>query len=161
MVQRTGLPCIENEDVARLVVAGLAVALLAGCGDETDPARTPAGAAQVRFLDALYNGNLGDAYATLHPAYQRLVSRKRFVACTRQTALGGLGSIDVLDVYDDPVQLPGSGRVPAEAVRIRLTSKSGGSTTFVNHEVKVGSGWRWVLNGAATDAYRAGRCPGG
>jgi len=59
------------------------------------------------------------------------------------------------------VQVPGAGRVPAKAVRIRLTSSSGESTTFVNHEVEVGDRWRWVLNGAAASAYRAGRCPGG
>jgi hypothetical protein len=144
-----------------LVAAVAAVALVAGCGDQVDPGRTPAALAQVRFLEQLYNGDLDGAYATLHPAYQRFVSRKRFVACTRQTALGGLDSIDVLDVYDDPIQVPGSGRVQAKAVRIRLTSTSGGSATFINHEVKVGSEWRWVLNDAGTNAYRAGRCPGG
>jgi hypothetical protein len=146
----------------RLFVAAVAaVVLVAGCGGEDDPGHTPAGRAQVRFLNELYNGNLDGVYATLHPAYQRIVPRSRFVACTRAAALGELDSIDVLDVYDDPVQLPGAGRVPAKAVRIRLTSSSGESTTFVNHEVKVGTGWRWVLNGPALSAYRAGRCPSG
>jgi hypothetical protein len=146
----------------RLVLAALpAVVLVAGCGGEPDPGRTPAGLAQVRFLSDIYNGNLEAAYATLHPAYQRFVPRARFVACTRAAALGGLDSIDVLDVYNDPVQVPGSGRVPAKGVRVRLTSSAGESTTFVNHEVKVGERWRWVLNDAATSAYRAGRCPRG
>jgi hypothetical protein len=144
----------------RLFVAALAAAVLvAGCGREEDPGRTPAGLAQVRFLYNLYHGRLGPAYATLHPAYQRIVPRSRFVACTRAAALGGLDSIDILDVYDDPVAIPGSGSVPAKAVRVRLTSSDGGATTFVNHEVEVGSNWRWVLNGPATRAYRAGRCP--
>ena len=143
------------------VAAAAAVVLVAGCGREDDPGRTPAGLAQVRFLYNLYNGRLGPAYATLHPAYQRIVPRSHFVACTRAAALGGLDSIDILDVYDDPVDIPGSGSVPAKAVRVRLTSSNGGATTFVNHEVKVGSNWRWVLNGAAARAYRAGRCPAG
>jgi hypothetical protein len=115
----------------------------------------------VRFLDDLYNGHLDSAYETLHPAYQRFVPRARFVACTRRAALGGLDSIEILDVYNSPVEIPGSGRVGATAVRVRLTSSGGDSTTFVNHEVKVGPRWRWVLNDAATRAYRAGRCPGG
>ena len=136
-----------------------ATLLLAGCGGDVDPGRTPAGLAQVRFLDALYNGNLDPVYAALHPAYQRLVPRKRFVACTRAAALGGLDSIEILDVYSDPVDIPGSGHVPAKAVRVRLTSSDGNATTFVNHEVEVGSRWRWVLNAAAASAYRAGRCP--
>ena len=135
--------------------------LLAGCGGDIDPGRTPAGLAQVRFLDNLYNGRLDPVYAALHPAYRRLVPRKRFVACTHAAALGGLDSIEILDVYNDPVDIPGSGRVPAKAVRVRLTSSDGEATTFVNHEVKVGPRWRWVLNDAATRAYRAGRCPGG
>jgi hypothetical protein len=133
-----------------------ATLLLAGCGGDDDPGR-----AQTRFLDDLYNGRLDSAYDTLHPAYQRFVPRARFVACTRKAALGELDSIKILDVSDSPVEIPGSGRVPAKAVRVRLTSSDGGSTTLVNHEVKVGSHWRWVLNAAAARAYRAGRCPGG
>jgi hypothetical protein len=139
----------------RLLALG-ATLLLAGCGGDDDPGR-----AQVRFLDDLYNGRLDGVYETLHPAYQRFVPRARFVTCTRKAALSGLDSVKVLDVYDSPVEIPGSGRVPAEAVRVRLTSSDGSSATFVNHEVKVGSHWRWVLNAAAARAYRAGRCPGG
>ena len=138
-----------------------ATLLLAGCGGDVDPGRTPAGLAQVRFLDDLYNGRLDSAYQTLHPAYQRFVPRARFVTCTRKAALGGLDSIEILDVYNSPVEIPGSGRVGAKAVRVRLTSSDGEATTFVNHEVKVGPRWRWVLNSAAARAYRAGRCPGG
>jgi hypothetical protein len=138
-----------------------ATLLLAGCGGNEDPGQTPAGQAQVRFLYNLYHGRLDAAYSSLHPAYQRLVPRKRFVVCTRKTALGDLDSIEILKVDDDPVEIPGAGRVPAKAVHVRLTSSNGGATSFVNHEVEVGSAWRWVLNAAAAKAYRAGRCPGG
>ena len=139
-----------------------ATLLLAGCGGDVDPGRTPAGLAQVHFLDDLYNGRLDSVYAALHPAYQRLVPQAASSPARAQAALGGLDSIEVLDVYDDPVEIPGSGRVGAKAVRVRLTSSDGEATTFVNHEVKVGPGWRWVLNDPAGDrAYRAGRCPGG
>jgi Prokaryotic membrane lipoprotein lipid attachment site len=147
--------------VRRSLLALGATLLLAGCGGDVDPGRTPAGLAQVHFLDNLYKGRLDPVYASLHPVYQRLVPRKRFVACTRAAALGGLDSIEILDVYNDPVDLPGTGRVPAKAVRVRLTSSDGEATTFVNHEVKVGPSWRWVLNAAAARAYRAGRCPSG
>jgi hypothetical protein len=148
--------------MSRVPVAALAaVVLVAGCGGSGDPGRSAPGKAQVRFLVQLYHGNLDGAYATLHPAYQRIVTRKRFVACTRKIALGTLDSIDVLEVYDDPVEIPGAGRAPAKAVRVRLTSSDGSATTFVNHEVEVGSQWRWVLNAAGANAYKAGRCPGG
>ena len=145
----------------RLILGGLALAVLvAGCGGDVDPARTPAGMAQVRFLEDLYNGRLQNAYETLHPAYQRVVPRSKFLACTRRAGLGGLDSIEILDVYDDPVTLPDGGKVGAKGVRVRLTSTSGEATTFVSHEVKVGPRWRWVLNDQALGAYRSGKCPG-
>jgi hypothetical protein len=117
--------------------------------------------AQVLFLENLYNGRVQRAYDTLHPAFQRLVPRSKFVQCTRQAALGGLDSIEILDVYDDPVTIPGAGQVPAKAVRIRLTSTTGDVASQTNHQVKVGNGWRWVMNDESLQAYRAGRCPPG
>jgi hypothetical protein len=150
----------KDEAMLRAVLAGLAVAaLVAGCGGDVDPARTPAGMAQVRFLENLYSGKLAQAYETLHPAYQRIVPRSSFVQCTRQAGLGGLDSIEILDVYDDPATLPDGGQVSAKAIRVRLTSTTGKPETFVSHEVKVGPGWRWILNGKALGAYRAGKCP--
>jgi hypothetical protein len=150
----------NDEAMRRLVLGGLAAAVLvAGCGGDVDPARTPAGMAQVVFLEDLYNGRVQRAYETLHPAYRRIVPRNQFVNCTREASLGGLDSIEILDVYDDPVRIPGAGTVPAKAVRVRLTSTAGDATTFVSHEVKVGPRWRWVLNDTALRAYRDGKCP--
>jgi hypothetical protein len=137
-----------------------ATLLLAGCGGSHSSQDSP-GSAQTRLLENIFTGQLDAAYAALHPAYQRLVSRDRFVACARANSLGNLDSIKVLDVYDDPVDIPGSGQVPAKAVRVQLTSSNRKLRPFVNHEVKVGSDWRWVLNRKAVKAYRAGRCPGG
>jgi hypothetical protein len=142
-----------------LLFALAATLLLAGCGgsrSQDSPER-----AQTRVLEDIFTGQLDAAYAALHPAYQRLVSRQLFVGCARSTSLGNLDSIDVLDVYDDSVDIPGSGRVPAKAVRVQLTSSNRKLRPFVNHEVKVGSGWRWVMNRKAVTAYRAGRCPRG
>ena len=114
-----------------------ATLLLAGCGGDVDPGHTPAGLAQVRFVDNLYNGRLGPVYDVAPSRLPAPRAAQAFVACTRAAALGGLDSIEVLDVYNDPVDIPGSGRVPAKAVRVRLTSSDGEATTFVNHEVKV------------------------
>jgi hypothetical protein len=147
--------------VRTLPLVAVILVLLAGCGGEIDPARTPAGSAQVRLLENLYNGRFAAAYDDLHPAYQQIVSKARFVSCARQAGLGGVDSIEILDVYDESARIPGVGKVKARAVRVRLTSTAGNTEKpFVNHEVKVGSGWRWVLNDEATQAYKAGRCPG-
>jgi hypothetical protein len=146
--------------MARVLLAFAVIVLVAGCGGEIDPARTPAGSAQVRFLENIYNGRYAQAYTELHPAYQRLVSKGRFVSCTRQLGLGGLDSVEVLDVYDDPVRVPEAGEVKAKAVRVRLIPTTGTAPApLVNHEVKVGSQWRWVLNQEWAGAYTANRCP--
>ena len=57
------------------LLAFVAFLALPACGGEVDPARTPAGAAQVRLLEDLYNGRFGQAYADLHPSHQAIVPR--------------------------------------------------------------------------------------
>ena len=141
------------------LLAFVAILALPACGGEVDPARTPAGAAQVRLLEDLYNGRFGEAYADLHPSHQAIVSRSMFVRCARQTVpVGTLDSIEILEVFDDETRGLLLGGEPTKGVRIRLTLTDGRSTTFVNHAVRVGERWRWILNQAAIDAYRAGRC---
>jgi hypothetical protein len=150
-------PCVK-----RIVLASLlAVLMLPGCGGEVDPARTGAGAAQVRLFENLYDGRFGRAYDALYAPHQKIVPRKLFVDCARRTiAVHKLDSIEVLDVFDESVDLPVLGKKRAKGVRLRLTSTDGETATLVNHEVKTGSGWRWVLSAKAARAYRAGGCPG-
>lgn len=144
------------------VLALLATFALAACGGEVDPATTPAGSAQVRLMEDLYDGKFAKAYAGLLPAHQKWVPRSLFVECGRRSiAVHKLDSIEVLDVFDDHVQIPGLGQSTTKAVRMRLTATSGDTSTIVNHEVKVGNEWRWVLNPAAIRAYRSGTCPPG
>jgi hypothetical protein len=142
------------------LLALVAVFALPACGGDIDPARTPAGRAQVVLLDDLYNGHFEKAYAELHPSHRAIASRALFVRCARESLpVGQLDSIEILDVFDDETKVLLLGDVPTKAVRVRLTLADGGATTFVNHEVKVGDRWRWVLNKKAIEAYRAGRCP--
>ena len=141
------------------LLAFVAVLALPACSGEVDPARTPAGEAQVELMEDLYNGRFGQAYADLHPSHQTIVSRSLFARCARESIpVGSLDSIEILDVFDDETGLLPGGE-PTKGVRIRLTFNDGQSTEpFVNHEVKVGDRWRWLLNQKAIDAYRAGRC---
>jgi hypothetical protein len=144
------------------LLAFVALLALPACGGEVDPARTPAGAAQVVLMEDLYNGRFGRAYADLHPSHQTIVSRSQFIRCAREAiAVGQLDSIEILEVFDDEtrdMQLEGE---QTKAVRIRLTFKDGQTVEpFENHEVKVGDQWRWVLNQDAIEDYQAGRCPG-
>ena len=141
------------------LLAFLAFLALPACGGEDDPARTPAGAAQVELMEDLYNGRFGQAYTDLHPSHQTIVSRSLFARCARESiAVGSLDSIEILDVFDDETGLLPGGE-PTKGVRIRLAFKDGQSTEpFVNHEVEVDGQWRWLLNQRAIKAYQAGRC---
>jgi len=151
------IPNVKRAALALL----LAAVALTGCGGETDPATTPAGRAQTEYLQDLYNGRFGQAYAELHPVHKQVVSRSLFTDCAASTIpVGELDTIEVLDVFDDPVQISSNGEQRAKAVRIRLTSADGKSVTFVSHELHVGDRWYWVLNDSAIRAYQAGRCPG-
>jgi hypothetical protein len=153
---------LDDAVVRNVVLLLVAATALAGCGGEVDPARTPAGAAQVRFFEDLYNGRFVRAYAALHPSHQKIVPRDLFVRCAgRTTPVGRLDSIEVLDVFDETVRIPVLGQRRTKAVRVRATSSTGETFTIVNHEVKAGDSWRWVLNAAAVRAYEDGDCPGG
>ena len=138
----------------------LLVLACTGCGGEQDLASSGPGAAQVEVLDNLYGGRYDLAWEDLHHAHQRIAPRSRFVRCSAQVApKGDLESIEVLDVFDDKEVIPGIDDGETKAVRVRVNSLEGDTDTFVNHQVKVGEQWRWVLNAAAFSAYQQGRCP--
>ncbi|MBA2568688.1 MAG: hypothetical protein H0V11_05015 [Actinobacteria bacterium] len=130
------------------------------CGGEEDLAASGAGEAQVEVLENLYDARYDKAWDDLHPKHQQVAPLRLFVRCSAQVAPGGdLESIEVLDVFDDEVVIPGIKEGEAKAVRIRVNSFEGDSDTFVNHQVKVGDKWRWVLNASAVRAYQQQRCP--
>jgi hypothetical protein len=139
---------------------GVVALLVAGCGGEENLAATGPGAAQVRFIENLYDGRFERAWAELHPAHRRVVSRGLFARCSEQTiSTGDLESIEVLDIFDDDIAIPRIAERTAKGVRVRVASFSGDSFTVVNHEVKVGERWHWVLNASSIRAYEQGRCP--
>jgi len=132
----------------------------AACGGEADLARSGPGQAQVQVLENLYDGRYDRAWADLHPTHKKIAPLRLFERCSAQVApKGDLESIEVLDVFDDEAVIPGIEDGETKAVRIRVNSFEGDSDTFVNHEVKVGQKWRWVLNAGAVRAYQQKRCP--
>jgi hypothetical protein len=146
--------------VTRLSALVLLVFVCAACGGDEDLAATGPGAAQVDLLERLYAGRYDRAWADLHPAHQRIAPKARFVRCAKQvTPEGDLESIEVLDVFEDDAEPTGIQEGEVRAVRLRVTSFQGESDTFVNHAVRVGDRWRWVLNDRSVEAYRQNRCP--
>jgi hypothetical protein len=143
-----------------ICAAGILALACAACGGDEDLASTGPGEAQVEVLDNLYGGRYDLAWEDLHPRHQQIAPRSRFVRCSAQVAPSGdLESIEVLDVFDDDAAIPGIEEGEAKAVRVRVNSLQGDTDTFVNHQVKVGEKWRWVLNADAVRAYQQGRCP--
>jgi hypothetical protein len=138
----------------------LLVTACAACGGDEDLAATGAGAAQVDLLEQIYAGRYDRAWADLHPSHQRIAPKARFVRCAGQvTVEGDLESIEVLEVFEDDAELAAIPEGEVRAVRLRVTSFQGESDTFVNHAVRVGDRWRWVLNRRSVEAYRQNRCP--
>ena len=125
--------------LAAICGAGILALACAACGGEEDLASSGPGEAQVEVLDNLYGGRYDLAWEDLHPAHQQIAPRSLFVRCSAQVApTGDLESIEVLDVFDDNVTIPGIEDGEVEAVRVRVNSLEGDSDTFVNHQVKVG-----------------------
>ena len=141
-------------------LACVALLVLPACGRDVYLAPTPAGMAQGELLNDLYDGRFGAAYDDLHLTHQNLVPRALFIRCARETIpVGELDAIEILDVFDDETRAPLLGGEPTKGVEIRLTFTNGDSTEpFVNHEVREGGRWRWMLNQKAIDEYQAGRC---
>ena len=143
-----------------ICAAGLLALVCAACGGDEDLASSGPGEAQVEVLDNLYGKRYDLAWDDLHPKHQQVAPLRRFVRCSAQfTPTGDLESIEVLDVFDDDAAIPGIKGGETKAVRVRVNSLEGDSDTFVNHQVKVGEKWHWVLNAGAVRAYQQGRCP--
>jgi len=147
--------------VRRLALIGAVLFLSVGCGGDEDLSATGPGAAEVKVIENLYDGHYERAWADLHPTHQKVVTQKLFAYCAQQvTAVGEIEQIEVLDVFDDDAKIPLlAADAETKAVRVRVTSFSGESFVDVDHLVKVGDRWRWVLNQKSIVAYRRGRCP--
>ena len=143
-----------------ICAAGILALACAACGGDEDLASSGPGEAQVEVLDNLYGGRYDVAWRDLHPQHQQIAPLELFVRCSAQVApTGNLESIEVLDVFDDNAVIPGIDGGQVKAVRVRVNSLEGDSDTFVNHQLKVGERWHWVLNADAFRAYQQKRCP--
>ena len=94
-------------------------------------------------------GQYGRAWDILHPAHQSLVSRGDFEDCGRQGGGASVEEIDIVEVYDDPLDVAFIPEKQSRAVTVEVLTTAGVATqTF--HAVEVdGSSWRWVLSSQA------------
>jgi hypothetical protein len=82
----------------------------------------------------------------------------------RRRSVAAKISVDVLETYEEPVLLEGSGTVDSTAVTLRfsydnpLTGKPAEEHATV-HAVAVDGEWKWILRPEDYGAYVKGDCP--
>jgi hypothetical protein len=111
-------------------------------------------------------GQYGRNWETLHPAHQAVVTREKYDSCERQSneSLGTKIDIAVVETYEEPVLVKGSGTVDSTAITLRFTYDNPLTGEEVQehatvHAVAVDGEWRWILTPQDYDAYAKGTCP--
>lgn len=131
------------------------IGLLAGCGgdDEADDA----GEFAKSQMEATLKQQWGKMYDGLHPEYQEIVSRERFMECNSDSAIPAF-DVAVDETYPETLTLPRVGEVATEAVTLALTL--GENTQYLTlNLVDVDGAWKWLLTEEHTAAYEQGECP--
>lgn len=162
------------EAVRRLLVSLALVPLLAvACGgDDVTTPTGPSGASAraageflTRITEYHLTGRFARSYAELHPGHRELLSERQFVACGKRVPRDpGVRYVEVLDVYDVPIDVEAIPERKAKAViiQIREGSKSGTPLdTYTSHAVQAGDGWRWILAKDFLASIEEGACPDG
>jgi hypothetical protein len=170
-----------RETVKILVIALSIAALGVACGGDDEDSGTQAGGTTTTsalkpdedagdFIQEIFQrslrGQYGRNWETLHPAHQKVVSREKYDACESQDdeSVAAKISVDVLETYEEPVLLEGSGTVDSTAVTLRfsydnpLTGKPAEEHATV-HAVAVDGEWKWILRPEDYGAYVKGDCP--
>ena len=149
---------------APLLVAAATAAVVVRFAGGSDGPKDPAGFMTGLMQEIAANDYAG-AWATLHPAHQRVATREAYVACEAQSPIPGkLSSVSVLDVSDKQVRVAGEpGTVAGKAVRLELSIAGAGPDPIVvtqtSHAVAVAGHWTWILPPERFAEYRAGRRP--
>lgn len=138
------------------------------CGDDDDSdgdpgLNGPPESATEQLLDMIDKQQWGREWDNLHPEQQKFVSRDKFVSCAKDDDSPSIDSVEVLDVDDDEMQIPGTGiRAASKAVTVHLTLRQTlrqdeGETWDTIHLFEVDGRWRWVLSNI--ESFKLGNCP--
>lgn len=123
------------------------------------------------FIKALIERNSRGQHArvweALHPAHKEIAPRSKFVECRNEAEVAGLEleSVEILEVYDEPVTIPGqANEIESKAITYKITASvplldEPQSVTDTGHLIAVDGEWTWMLDAGHFEAYRAGTCP--
>ena len=141
-------------------LAIVGVILLVGCGAKSGAPKDDPSKVAVGVLDEIVHNRYGQAWATLHPADQKVASRGEYVGCeTRSPVLALPTSVRVVDVKHESVGLGDGTFVDSTAVDLRIGFMGGFHLMHAVHLVATKGAWRWILPPDRYRAYRADRCP--
>jgi hypothetical protein len=118
-----------------------------------------------RLYEYLSNGQYGRMWELLHPVHQEAAPRSRLLDCYEQVGglTGELQDVEIVEVYDEPVLVPGTNaEVPSKAVTTKVTFSAGGeefTETDTSHAIPLNGEWVWILSPPAYRAFKAGSCP--
>lgn len=144
-----------------------AALLVVSCGGDGSTPGTPGldgspEAATEQLVSLISQGDWGREWDSLHPEQQKYVERDKFISCTKGSDSARVQGVDVLEVYDDEMVIPGTDvRSPSKAVNVKLkVTQKAFKTTDVQDTIQlfqVDGRWRWVLPNI--EAYKSGSCP--
>jgi hypothetical protein len=124
-----------------------------------------AGPFLVRMIEEKMAGRYADAWSSLYPFHQRVVSRADYVACERLLPFDGhLESVTVVRVVAGPVAVAGLARpVAGAAVTMRVVVRWPGLAKPVvivdtMHAVAAHGRWTWILSPDRFALYRGRGC---
>jgi hypothetical protein len=142
------------------------IVLAAGCGSSSS-STSGNDQAPDEFMKTLigysFRGQYGRVYDLLHPGQKQLVSREAFQDCNQGDGTDvELDSIKTVEIYDDPVDVPGIPQRTSKAVTLKIKVRQGDATesvTRTSHAVRVDERWAWIFGPSDIDTYRQGECP--
>jgi hypothetical protein len=149
---------------AALAAAAVVVVLPTAPARGAWPPLTTAGPFLRAEIGVLVAGRYDDAWRSLYPAHQLLVSQADYVRCERALPFAApFRSARVLRVRRAAVRVPGTLRpVAGVAVTMRIGvryGRDGIAFTHTFHLVPVSGRWTWLLSPQRYRLYRSGACP--
>ncbi len=121
----------------------------------------------IALTKATLGGNFGAEWDAYHPAFKKVVSRDRFIACEKKNAQGikiKVRAVESEGVLSTAAKLPLLGSSIVDQVKLAVIFSSSASTQDQATEVTVyglwtGTSWTRVMTTSDYNTYKAGGCP--
>jgi hypothetical protein len=152
------------------IAIGVGVGVWAGVHDDGDGGARQPTADPVVFLRGIVShiadNDYDGVWPSLHPAQQRVATRRVYVSCEALTPIPGhLDWVRLVRAKDERITVPGDrGVVTSKAVtfRVKLSEPVLDQSVIVTqtvHAVAVDGKWRWILSPKRFGIYRSRSCP--